>query len=103
MGALRRAFYDVAERYNTTIKELSFGEVYAHTHMEVSIPNAMSVSFAVQLLKGFSSREAFMDIPNHRLRYPHVNFWSAGYSNGSFGPRDETIVKNHIRRQDTSG
>ena len=51
---IRRAFYDVAQRYNMTIKELSFGEDYAHTHMEVSIPNTMSVSFAVQLLKGFS-------------------------------------------------
>ena len=99
---IRRAFYDVAQRYNMTIKELSFDEDYAHTHMEVSIPNTMSVSFAVQLLKGFSSHEVFKEIPNHRLRYPRGNFWSAGYSNGSVGPRDETIVKNYIRRQDIS-
>ncbi len=97
---IRRAFYAVAERYKITIKELLFGEDYAHTHRAVFIPNTMSVSFAVQLLKGFSSHEVFREIPNHRLRYPRGNFWSAGYSNGSVGPSDETIVKNYIRRQD---
>ena len=86
-----------------TIKELSFGEDYAHTHMGVSIPNTMSVSFAVQLLKGFSSHEVFREVPNRRLRYPRGNFWSVGYINGSVGPRDKTIVKNYIRRQDISG
>jgi hypothetical protein len=34
-----------------TIKELPFGEGYANTHMEVSIPNAMPVSSAVQSSK----------------------------------------------------
>ena len=98
IDTIRRAFYDVVERYNMTIKELSFGEDYTHTHMEVSIPNSMSVSFAVQLLKGFSSYEVFSAIPNYRLRYLCGNFWSAGYSNGSVEPRDKTIVKNYILR-----
>ena len=100
---IHRAFYDVAGRYDITIMELSFDEDYAHTHMEVSIPNTMSVSFTVQLLKGFSLHGVFREIPNHRLRYQRGNFWSARYGNGSVGPRDETIVKNYIRRQDISG
>jgi hypothetical protein len=54
-------------------------------------------------MKGFYSHEAFREIPNHRLRYPRGNFWSAGCSNGGVGPRVETITKNYIRRQDISG
>ncbi len=52
--AIRKALYDVAERYKMTIKELSFGDDYSHVHLEVSVPNTMSISYAVQLLKGYS-------------------------------------------------
>jgi len=100
---IRTAFYDVAGRYKMTIKELSFGEDFAHTHLEISVPNTMTIAYAVQLLKGFSSYVVFKEIPNHRLRYPQGHFWSAGYSNGSVGPRDEKTLQNYIRRQDISG
>ena len=99
---IRSAFYDVAERYGITIKELSFGEDFAHAHLEVSVPNMMSIAYAVQLLKGYSSYVVFKEIPHHRLRYPQGHFWSAGYSNGSVGPRDEETVQNYIRKQDIS-
>ena len=102
IDAIRRAFYDVAKRYVMTIKELSFGEDFAHAHLEVSIPNTMLIAYAVQLLKGYSSYTVFREIPRHRLRYPQGHFWSAGYSNGSVGPRDEQTVQNYIRRQDIS-
>lgn len=46
-----------------TIKEMSFGEDFAHVHMEVSIPNKMSISYAVQLLKGYSSYKVFKEMP----------------------------------------
>jgi REP element-mobilizing transposase RayT len=45
------------------IKEMSFGEDFAHVHMEVSIPNTMSISHAVQLLKGYSSYKVFKEMP----------------------------------------
>ena len=99
---IRNALYDVAGRYKMTIKELSFGEDFAHAHLEVSVPNTMSIAFAVQLLKGYSSYVVFKEIPHHRLRYPQGHFWSAGYSNGSVGPRDEETVQNYIRRQGIS-
>ncbi len=103
ISAIKEALYDVAKRYKISIKELSFGEDFAHLHMEIQMPNTMSVSYVVQLLKGYSSYFVFRKIPNHRLRYPKGNFWSAGYSNGSVGPRDETTLQNYIRRQDISG
>ncbi len=97
---IRNALYDVAERYGVVIKEMSFGEDFAHVHMEVSIPNTMSISYAVQLLKGYSSYTLFKEMPRHRLRYFKGHFWSAGYSNGSVGPRNENTLQNYIRRQD---
>ncbi len=103
VGIIRNALYDVAERYKMTIKELSFGDDHAHVHMEISIPNTMSISRAAQLLKGYSSYVVFKEMPRHRLRYFKGHFWTAGYSNGSVGPRDETTLQNYIRRQDISG
>ena len=101
--AVRKALYDVAERYKMTIKEISFGDDYSHVHLEVSIPNTMSISYAVQLLKGYSSYVVFREVPRHRLRYFKGHFWTAGYSNGSVGPRDENTLQNYIRGQDISG
>ena len=100
---IRDALYDAAERHGMAIKEMSFGDDYAHVHMEVSIPNTMSVSYAVQLLKGYSSYKVFKEMPRHRLRYFKGHFWTAGYSNGSVGPRDENTLQNYIRKQDISG
>jgi putative transposase len=98
IDVVRRAFYDIAGRYGMTIKELSFWEDYAHTHLEVSIPNTISVSYAVQLLKGYSSYVVFKEVPNHRLRYFKGHFWSAGYSNSSVGFATEDTVINYIKR-----
>ena len=103
VGIIRDALYDAAERHGMAIKEMSFGEDFAHVHMEVSIPNTMSISYAVQLLKGYSSYRVFKEMPRHRLRYFKGHFWTAGYSNGSVGPRDENTLQNYIRRQDISG
>ena len=100
--AVSNALYDVARRYKMTIKELSFGDDYSHVHLEVSVPNTMSISYAVQLLKGYSSYVVFREVPRHRLRYFKGHFWTAGYSNGSVGPRDEKTLQNYIRKQDIS-
>ncbi len=64
---IRNALYDVAERYGVVIKEMSFGEDFAHVHMEISIPNTMSISYAVQLVKGYSPYTIFKEMPRHRL------------------------------------
>ncbi len=94
INAVRNALYDVAERYRMKIKELSFGDDCSHVHLEISIPNTMSVSYAVQLLKGYLSYVVSREVSNHRLRYFKRHFRSAGYSNGSVGPRDERTLQN---------
>ena len=96
---IRDALHSTVERYGMAIKEMLFGDNYMHVHMGVSIPNIISVSYAVQLLKGYSSYKVFKEMPQHRLRYFKGHFWTAGYNNGSVGPRYENTLQNYIRRQ----
>ena len=100
----REAFYHAAAIHHIEIKLLSFGDDYSHVHMEIKIPNTMSVSRASQLLKGYSSWAIFKEIPS--LRKDHFwggHFWTAGYSNSSVGPQNEEVIQNYIVRQDISG
>ena len=46
---------------------------FARVYMEVGILNTMSISYAVQLLKGYSSYKVFKEMPRHRLRYFNVS------------------------------
>ena len=44
------AFKEVEMQYKIRIKEFSFGDDYAHVHMEVDVPNKLSVSRVIQIL-----------------------------------------------------
>lgn len=100
---VRDAMYDSAKRHGIGIKEFAIGDDHAHVHLEIDIPVDMSVSKAVQLLKGYSSYVVFREMPRHRLRYPQGHFWAEKFSNSSVGPQDQMTVQNYIRRQDVSG
>lgn len=100
---IRDAIYDSSRRYGIGVKEFAVGDDYKHVHLEIDVPNTMSVSKAVQLLKGYSSYKVFREMPNHRLRYWKGHFWSEGYSNGSVGPQNEATIQNYIRKQDVYG
>ena len=83
---IKKAIIDVARRNKINLKEFSFGEDFAHIHLEVNVPPTLSIAQIVQFLKGYSSYIVFKEMPNHRLRYPRGAFWSAGYSSSSVGP-----------------
>ena len=68
--------HEVAIRHKIKITELSV--MSDHIHTVVGIPPTMSVSKALQLLKGASSRELFKRKPHFRCRYPKGHFWSSG-------------------------
>lgn len=72
-------------------------------HMEVDVPNTLSIARVVQLLKGYSSYMVFKEMPRHRLRHPKGIFWSARYGNDIVGPANKEMIKNYIMRQDISG
>ena len=98
----RSAIEEAAHTYGIVIKEFSFGDDYAHIHMEISVPNTLSMSQVIQILKSHSASVIFQKILNFMKLYPRGSFWGGQYSNHSVGPTDESTIKNYIRRQDVS-
>ena len=104
IAVAKEALYHAAANHHIEIKVLSFGEDYAHVHVEVNIPNTMTVAYAAQMLKGYSSWALFKEIPSLRTDYFWGGeFWGKHYGNGSVGPQGEDTVQNYIKRQDISG
>jgi len=89
--------HEVAKRHNIIITELSV--MSDHIHTVVGIPPTMSVSKALQLLKGASSRELFKRKPHLRCRYHKGHFWSPGKFYRSVGDADMDTVLQYVRNQ----
>ncbi len=99
----KNAIEEAAAMFKIGIKEFGFGdEDYAHIHMELNIPNTLSMSQVVQILKSHSASRIFQEIPGFRKLYPRGSFWGGQYSNSSVGPTNEDTIKNYIRKQDIS-
>ncbi len=88
---------EVAKRHKIKITELSV--MPGHIHTVVGIPPTMSVSKALQLLKGASSREIFKRRPHFRCRYPEGYLWSPGKFYRSVGDADAETVLQYVRDQ----
>jgi putative transposase len=89
--------YEVAERHNIGIVELSV--MPDHIHVVVQLSPTMSVSKALHLLKGASSYELFKRQPLFRYRYSHGSFWIAGKFYRSVGDADATTVLEYVKNQ----
>jgi len=89
--------HEVAKRHKIEITELSV--MPDHIHTVVGIPPTMSVSKALQLLKGTSSRELFKRKPNFRKRYPKGHLWSPGKFYRSVGDTDAETAIQYVRDQ----
>ena len=89
--------HEVAARHNIGMIELSV--MPDHIHTVVLIPPTMSVSKALQLLKGASSYELFRRQPLFRYRYARGNFWSPGKFYRSVGDADTETVLEYVRNQ----
>ena len=87
--------YDIANRHNIKIIELSV--MPDHVHAVVEIPSTMSISQAFHLLKGASSHELFKRKPNFRRRYSKGHFWSPGKFYRTVGDADAETVINYVR------
>lgn len=70
-----------------------------HVHMVVAVPPSISLSKALQLLKGGSSYEFFHLHPEFRLRYPKGHLLSPGKFCRSIGDVDLETTKNYVREQ----
>jgi putative transposase len=89
--------HEVAKRHKIKITELCI--MSDHIHTVVGIPPTMSVSKALQLLKGASSHELLKRKPHFRCRYPKGHFWSPGKFYRSIGDTDADTVIQYVRDQ----
>ena len=89
--------HEVAKRHKIEIMELSV--MPDHIHVVVCIPPTMSVSKALQLLKGASARELFKRRTYFRCRYPRGHFWSPGKFYRSVGDVDAKTILQYVCNQ----
>ncbi len=73
---LKESIYRTAGIYGMQIIALEIG--VNHVHLFVNLPPAISVSFALQLLKGRSSKDIFENCPSFGKIYYGRHFWSRG-------------------------
>lgn len=96
--ACRDAFSEVERSCGIRLEEIEFQE--NHVHLMAHIPAKVSVSLAVQLLKGVSARRVFEKLPKLRNRYPRGSFWSRFKFYGTVGPMTVETVRKYIHAQD---
>ena len=99
---------DVGERARELLREIARSlemTIYAgainrdHVHMLISIPPHLSVSKAVQYLKGKSSNRLLSDFPALRKRYWGQHLWGRGYWVASSGNVTDEVWKKYIEDQ----
>jgi len=76
------------------IKLLAAGGVDDHVHLLISMPSTISISKAMQLIKGNSSKWIHETFPNNRSFA-----WQEGYGAFSIGVGDVERTKNYINNQ----
>ena len=70
-----------------------------HVHLLVGIPPQLSVSRAVQFLKGKSSHKLLSEFPVLRKRYWGQHLWARGYWVASSGNVTDEVWKKYIEEQ----
>ena len=70
-----------------------------HVHMLISIPPQLSVSKAVQYLKGKSSHKLLSEYKHLRKRYWGQHLWARGYWVATSGNVTDEVWKEYIANQ----
>lgn len=86
--------HEAADRYKMHIYELEV--MPDHIHLFVEIPPTMSVSKALNLLKGYSSYKLFQKHKWLRRYFRKGHFWSPGKFFRSVGNVTAEAIKNYI-------
>ena len=99
---------DVGQRARELLREIARANemtIYAgainrdHVHMLISIPPQMSVSRAVQFLKGKSSHKLLTKFQSLRKRYCGQHLWARGYRVATSGNATDEVWKKYIEDQ----
>ena len=99
---------DVGQRCRELLREIARSQemiIYAgsvnrdHVHMLIGIPPQLSVSKAVQYLKGKSSHKLLSEFDSLRKRYWGQHLWARGYWVASSGNVTDDVWKKYIEDQ----
>ena len=96
-GRLEYLFHQCAEINDWTIEELNIQK--DHVHMLIGLKPTISVSRAVQLLKGGSSKVIRQEFPELEEFLWGANFWSDGYFAETVGIVTEARIRSYIKNQ----
>jgi len=91
---MKQILKQIAEEKGITVHKIVVDT--DHVHMFVSVPLDMSISIALQYLKGISSYKIFRLHPNFRLRYKKGHFWSPGHFSRSVSNVTESAIEHYI-------
>ena len=69
-----------------------------HVHLFVSIPPAISVASAIQILKGRTARSLFLKHPMIKNKLWGGQLWSPSYYVGTAGSVSAETIQNYINR-----
>ena len=99
---------EVGRRCRELLREIAMSKemiIYAgsinrdHVHMLIGIPPQLSVSRAVQYLKGKSSLRLLSEYKALRKRYWGQHLWARGYWVASSGNVTDEVWKDYIKNQ----
>ena len=88
---------ECAEVNNWEIQELNVQ--IDHVHIVIQLPPSISVSKAVQLLKGLSSKVIRDELPEIKKYLWGNDFWADGFFSETVGYCSEETVLNYVRNQ----
>lgn len=94
---LKRLFYQCAAMNDWWVERLVV--MPDHIHMLIELPPSISVSGAVQILKGGSSRAIRQSHPELEEWLWGDSFWADGYFAESTGRNTEQAIKRYIENQ----
>ena len=81
------------------IKILELEVMPEHIHLSCTLPNGMTDSKALGLLKGRSAYLIFRHKPKMRLRYSKGHFWSSGNCSITVGYNTLDATNHYIKNQ----
>ena len=94
---LGEVFRDLAARKESRVEE---GHLMPdHVHMMIAIPPKFAVSQVVGYIKGKSAIHLARVYGERKRNFVGQHFWARGYFVSTVG-RDETIIREYIRRQE---
>ena len=94
---LKELFYQCAEVNDWKIEELNIQ--LDHVHMMIQLKTTISVSMAVQLLKGGSSKKIREEFPELEEFLWGNSFWGDGYFAETVGQMNEAAIRRYIQDQ----